>query len=173
MDNDGATTADGLEVAVTVRMATPAGRALSALREAGARLVVMVDDNGRPRTVLPEATLAAAPPARPISSCAPVWPAATFAPPEEGEQDQGASPAGQERPRAGDRTVVVQHGQVAGVVPVPRLIDRPGLTARVLERVMMTTGRILMVVRYKWRRYPSHVSQRTGHGPGDIGPGST
>jgi hypothetical protein len=164
VNDDSATTADGLEVAVTVRMTTPAGRALSALRNAGAKLVVIVDDNGRARTVIPETTLAAAPPARPVSSCTPAWPAATFAPPE---------PGGQERPRAGDRTVVVQHGQVAGVVPVPRLIDRPGLTARVLERIMMTTGRILMVVQYKWRRCPSHVSQRTGHGPGDTRPGST
>jgi hypothetical protein len=163
MDDDDATTADGLEVAVTVCMTTPAGRALSALREAGAKLVVMVDDNGRPRTVVPATTLAAAPPARPISSCRPVWTAATFAPPE---------PAGQERPRAGHRTVIVQHGQVAGVVPVPRLIDRPGLTATVLERVLMTTGRILGVARYKWRRYPSHISHRAEHEPGDIGHGS-
>ena len=163
MDDDDATTADGLEVAVTVRMTTPAGRALSALREAGAKLVVIVDDNGRPRTVVPATTLAAAPPARPISSCTPAWPAATFAPPE---------PAGQDRPRAGHRTVIVQHGQVAGVVPVPRLIDRPGLTARVLERVLMTTGRLLMVIRYRWRRYPPQVPRRTEQGPGETGHGS-
>jgi hypothetical protein len=42
----------------------------------------------------------------------------------------------------------VEGGQIAGVVPVPSLIRGPGLTSRVLERLLWNTGLLISRVRY-------------------------
>jgi hypothetical protein len=48
--------------------------------------------------------------------------------------------------------VVVRGGQIAGVVPVPALIDRPGRISRLLETLLMGTGQVLLRLRYGRRR---------------------
>jgi hypothetical protein len=139
----------GLESAVAAGRDEPAGQALSRLRQAGASLVVTVDADGRPQTVVPEKTLAAARPGRQVAACKPAWPAATFIQPASAEDARRLAGHNQSQPFLGHRTVVVENGQIAGVIPVPALIGRPGRTSRVLERLMWATGSLLMRARYR------------------------
>ncbi len=138
----------GLDSAVVVWGDESAGQALSRLRQAGACLVVTVDADGRPQAVIPEKTLAAARPGQQVAICKPAWPAATFIQPASAEDARRLADHNENQPFLGHRTVVVENGQIAGVVPVPGLIDRPGLTSRVLERLMWATASITLRVRY-------------------------
>jgi hypothetical protein len=138
----------GLEPVVTIRGDEPAGQALSRLRQAGASLVVTVDAEGRPQTVVPEKTLAAVRPGQQAAACKPAWPAATFVQPASAQDARRLAAHNQNQPFLGHRTVVVQAGQIAGVVPVPALIDRPGRTSRMLERLLWATGTLIMRARY-------------------------
>jgi signal-transduction protein with cAMP-binding, CBS, and nucleotidyltransferase domain len=139
----------GLEPAVAVRGDEPAGQALSRLRQAGASLVVTVDADGRPQTVVPERTLAAARPGQQAAACKPVWPAATFIQPASAEDARRLAAHNQNQPFPGHRTVVVENGQITGVLPVPELINRPGPASRVLERLLWATGSLAMRLRYR------------------------
>jgi hypothetical protein len=146
---------DGLEPVVVALQTEPAGRALASLRRAQARLVVTVDGHGCPRTVVPARTLAAAGPAQEVASCGPAWPAETFT--ESQDAAFLANPGSDRRVpglarSAGRRVVVVRGGQIAGVVPVPALIDRPGRISRLLETLLMGTGQVLLRLRYGRRR---------------------
>jgi hypothetical protein len=138
----------GLERAVAASSDAPAGQALSRLRQAGASLLVTVDADGRPQTVVPEHILAAARPGQRAASCQPAWPAATFIQPTSGEDARLLAAHNQNQPFLGHRTVVIEKGQLAGVVPVPVLINRPGPASQVLERVLWTTGTLIARVRY-------------------------
>jgi hypothetical protein len=138
----------GLDPAVAVRGDESTGQALSRLRQAGASLVVTVDADGRPQTVVPAKTLAASRPGQQVATCKPAWPAATFIQPASGEDARRLAAHNENQPFWGHRTVVVEDGQIAGVVPVPALIDRPGQISRVLERLMWATGTLMMRVRY-------------------------
>jgi hypothetical protein len=71
----------GLEPAVAMHEDKPAGEALWELRQAGASLAVIVDAHDSPQKVVPERTLAAAPPGQKAAACTPAWPAATFVQP--------------------------------------------------------------------------------------------
>jgi hypothetical protein len=138
----------GLEPAVAARGDEPAGQALSRLRQAGALLVVTVDADDYPQTVVPEASLVAARPGQPAASCQPAWPAATFIQPASAEDARRLAVHNQNQPFLGHRTVVIEHGQLAGVVPVPALINRPGPVSQVLERLLWTTGTLIARVRH-------------------------
>jgi hypothetical protein len=138
----------GLESVVAVRGDEPAGQALSRLQRAGASLVVTVDADGRPQTVVPERTLAAARPGQQVAACKPTWPAATFIQPASAEDARRLAAHNENQPFPGHRTVVVENGQITGVVPVPALINRPGPASRVLERLLWATGSLTMRVRY-------------------------
>jgi hypothetical protein len=139
----------GLDPAVAAEGDEPAGQALSRLRQAGAALVVTLDAHGRPRTVVPEKTLAAASAGQRVASCQPAWPAATFLQPASAEEARQLAAHNQSQPFLGHRTVVIENGQIVGVVPVPALITRPGRTSRVLERLMWATGSLIMRMRYR------------------------
>jgi hypothetical protein len=141
----------GLEPAVAVRGDEPAGQALSRLRQAGASLVVTLDAHGRPQTVVPEKTLTAARAGQQVATCQPAWPAATFIQPASAEDTRRLAAHNQNQPFLGHRTVVVENGRIAGVVPVPALTGRPGRTSRVLERLMWATGSLIMRARYRRR----------------------
>jgi len=67
--------------------------------------------------------------------------------------------AGQSQPWLGHRTVIVEGGQIAGVVPVPTLINRPGPTTRVLERLLWNTGLLIARVRYAGMSRSPHRDQ--------------
>lgn len=138
----------GLEPAVAAGADQRAGQALSRLRQAGASLVVTVDAGGHPQTVVPEATLAAAPAGQRAGCCQPAWPAATFIQPVSAQDAQRLAAHNQSQPFLGYRTVVIENGQIAGVIPVPALINRPGPLSRALERVLWTTGIVTGRVRY-------------------------
>jgi hypothetical protein len=119
------------------------------LRQARALLAVILDANDYPQAVVPERTLAAAPPGQKVATCKPVWPAATFLWPGSAE-DAGRLAAHNERqPFLGHRTVIVENGQIAGVVPIPALIGRPGPTSRALEWLLWNTGLLIARVRYR------------------------
>ena len=139
----------GLESAVAVGQDESAGQALSRLRLAGASLVVTVDAGDRPQTVVPVKTLAAAPAGQQVATCKPVWPAATFIQPASAEDARRLAAHNENQPFLGHRTVVVENGRIAGVVPVPALTNRPGRTSRVLDRLMWATGSLIMRVRYR------------------------
>jgi hypothetical protein len=138
----------GLESAVEACWDEPAGQALSRLREAGAPLLVVVDAEGNPQTVVPERTLAAAGPAQQVARCKPAWPAATFIQPASVKEARRLAARSESQPFLGHRTVVIENGQLAGVVPVPSLLGRPGRASRLLERVFWTTGMLIARVRY-------------------------
>lgn len=138
----------GLDSAVVVCGDESAGQALSRLRQAGACLVVTVDADGRPQAVIPEKTLAAARPGQQVAICKPAWPAATFIQPASAEDARRLADHNENQPFPGHRTVVVENGQIAGVMPVPGLINRPGRISRVLERLMRATASITLRVRY-------------------------
>jgi signal-transduction protein with cAMP-binding, CBS, and nucleotidyltransferase domain len=138
----------GLDSAVVVRRDESAEEALSRLRHAGASLVVTVDADGRPQTVVPEKALGTARPGQQVVTCKSAWPAAIFIQPVSDEDARRVAAHNESQPLLGHRTVVVENGQIAGVVPVPGLIDRPGRTSRVLERLMWATGSLTMRVRY-------------------------
>jgi hypothetical protein len=138
----------GLEPAVAVGADVPAGQALSDLRQAGASLAVIVDAQDYPQKVVPEKTLAAAPAGQKAAACKPAWPAATFIQPASAADVRRLAAHNQSQPWLGHRTVIVEGGQIAGVVPVPSLIRRPGLTSRVLERLLWNTGLLISRVRY-------------------------
>ena len=139
----------GLESAVAIRGDEPAGQARSRLRQAGASLVVTLDAHGRPQAVVPEKTLMAARAGQQVATCQPAWPAATFIQPASAEDARRLGAHNQNQPFVGYRTVVVEAGQIAGAVPVPALIDRPGRTSRVLERLLRATGSLIMRARYR------------------------
>jgi hypothetical protein len=64
-------------------------------------------------------------------------------------EDAGRLAAHNERqPFLGHRTVIAENGQIAGVVPVPALIARPGPTSRTLEWLFWNTGLLIARVRY-------------------------
>jgi hypothetical protein len=138
----------GLEAAVVVGEDVPAGQALSELRRAGASLAVVVDAQGYPQKVVPGKTLAAAPAGQKAAACKPAWPAATFIQPASAADARRLAAHNQSQRWLGHRTVIVEGGQIAGVVPVPSLIRRPGLTSRVLERLLWNTGMLISRVRY-------------------------
>jgi hypothetical protein len=139
----------GLEPAIAVRGDEPAGQALSRLRQAGTRLAVIVDVHEYAQTVVPEKTLAAAPPGQQAAACKPAWPAATFIQPASAADARRLATHNQSQPWFGHRTVVIENGQIAGVVPVPALLNRPGPTSRVLERMFWHTGMLIARVRYR------------------------
>jgi hypothetical protein len=138
----------GLEPVVAIGGDEPAGQALSRLRQAGASLAVTVDADGRPQTVVPAKTLAAARPGQQAAACQPAWPAAIFIQPASAEDARRLAAHNQSQPFLGHRTVVVEDGQIAGVVPVPALIGRPGRTSRMLERLLWAAGTLTMRARY-------------------------
>jgi hypothetical protein len=138
----------GLEPAVAVGEDASAGQALSSLHQAGASLVVIVDAHDYPQKVVPEKTLAAAPARQKAAACKPAWPAATFIQPASAADARRVAAHNESQPWFGHRTVIVENGQIAGVVPVPALINRPGLTSRVLERLLWNTGMLIARVRY-------------------------
>jgi hypothetical protein len=138
----------GLERAVAASGDASAEQALSRLRQAGASLLVTVDAEGRPQTVVPVATLVAARAGQRTASCQPAWAAATFIQPASAEDARRLAAHNENQPFVGHRTVVIQNGQLAGVVPVPGLINRPGPTSAVLERVLWTTGTLIARIRY-------------------------
>jgi signal-transduction protein with cAMP-binding, CBS, and nucleotidyltransferase domain len=119
----------GLEPAVAIRGDESAGQALSRMRQAGASLVVTLDADGRPQTVVPEKTLTAAQAGQQAATCQPAWPAATFIQPASASEARRLAAHNQNQPFLGHRTVVVETGRIAGVVPLPALIDRPGPTS--------------------------------------------
>jgi hypothetical protein len=139
----------GLEPAVAIRGDEPAGQALARLRQAGARLAVIVDADDSPHTVVPEKTLAAAPPGRQVAACKPAWPAATFLQPASAADARRLAAHNQSQPFLGHRTVVIENGQIAGVLPVPSLLNRPGFTSRILESLFWHTGMLIARVRYR------------------------
>jgi hypothetical protein len=139
----------GLEPAVAVRGDELTGQALARLRQAGARLAVIVDAHDNPQKVMPEKTLAAAPPGQQATACKPAWPAATFIQPASAADAQRLAAHNQSQPWFGHRTVVIENGRIAGVVPLPALLNRPGPTTRALERVFWHTGILLARVRYR------------------------
>ncbi|HSR83251.1 MAG TPA: hypothetical protein VLM11_03615 [Streptosporangiaceae bacterium] len=141
----------GLEPAVPVPVTCLTEDALSAVRVAGVRLAVTVDDSGRFRAVVPVSTLEASHPGQRVSACRRAWPATVFVEPASPQEAEHAAAQRQDEPKAGHRIVVVCQGQLAGVVPVPGLIDRPGVTSKLLEMALMNTGRIITRIRY--RRY--------------------
>lgn len=138
----------GLEPAIVVGEDALAGQALSDLRQAGASLVVIIDAHDSPQKVVPEKTLAAAPAGQQVTACEPTWPAATFIQPASAEDARRLATHNEGQPRLGYRTVIVAGGQIAGVVPIPALINRPGPTSRVLERLLWNTGMLIARVRY-------------------------
>jgi hypothetical protein len=138
----------GLEPAVAVGGDEPAGQVLSQLRQAGAWLAVILDADDYPQAVVPEKTLAAAPAGQKVATCKPAWPAAAFLQPASAQDARRLAAHNQSQPWLGHRTVVVENGQIAGVVPIPALIDRPGPTSRVLEWLLWNTGLLTARVRY-------------------------
>ena len=120
----------GLESAIAVSGDEPAGQALSSLRQAGASLVVTLGAGGRPQEVVPAKTLAATPPGQQVATCKPAWPAATFIQPSSAEDAQRVAVDNEHQPFLGHRTVVVENGRIAGVVPVPALISLWGARSR-------------------------------------------
>jgi hypothetical protein len=149
----------GLEPAVAVGEDLPAGQALSDLRQAGASLAVIVDGHDYPQKVVPEKTLAAAPAGQKAAACKPAWPAAAFIQPASAADARRLAAHNQGQPWLGHRTVIVEGGQIAGVVPVPSLIGRPGLTSRVLERLLWNTGVLIARVRYGHMSRSPHRNQ--------------
>jgi hypothetical protein len=139
----------GLEPAVSVPATYLTEDALSTVRLAGVRLAVTVDDSGRFRTVVPASTLEAARPGQRVSACRPAWPATVFVEPASPQEAERAAAQRQDEPKAGHRIVVVCQGQLAGVVPVPSVINRPGVTSKLLEMALMNTGRIITRIRYR------------------------
>lgn len=107
-----------------------------------------VSAGGRPQEVVPAKTLAATPPGQQVATCKPAWPAATFIQPSSAEDAQRVAVDNEHQPFLGHRTVVVENGRIAGVVPVPALLARPGRTSRLLERLFWATGSLVMRVRY-------------------------
>jgi len=138
----------GLEPAIAVDQDALAGQALSDLRQAGVSLVVIVDADSSPQQVVPEKTLVAAPAGQKVTACTPAWPAATFIQPASAEDARRPAAHDQGQPRPGHRTVIIEGGRIAGVVPIPALINRPGPTSRVLERLLWNTGMLIARVRY-------------------------
>jgi hypothetical protein len=138
----------GLEAAVAVGEDVPAGQALSELHRAGVSLAVILDAQDYPQKVVPERTLTAAPSGQKAAACKPAWPAAAFIQPASAADARRLAAHNKGQPFLGHRTVVVEGGQIAGVVPVPSLIRRPGLTSRVLERLLWNTGMLIARVRY-------------------------
>jgi hypothetical protein len=138
----------GLETAVAAGADALAGQALSDLRQAGGSLVVIVDAHGHPQKVVPERTLAAAPAGQRVIACTPAWPAATFIQPASAQDARRLAAQNESQSWFGQRTVIVESGQIAGVVPVPALIKRPGPASRVLERLLWNTGLLTARVRY-------------------------
>lgn len=102
----------GPESAVEACWDEPAGQALARLREAGAPLLVVVDAEGNPQTVVPERTLAAAGPAQQVARCKPAWPAATFIQPASVEEARRLAARNESQPFLGHRTVVIENGQL-------------------------------------------------------------
>ena len=96
----------GLERAVAASGGgAPARQALSRLRQAGASPLVTVDAEGRPQTVVPEATLAAARAGQPAAlHCQPAWAAATFIQPASAEDARRLAAHNENQPFVGHRT---------------------------------------------------------------------
>ena len=114
----------GLEPAVPVCGDEPAGQALSRLRQAGASLVVTLDAEGRPQTVVPEKTLAAARAGQQVATCQLAWPAATFIQPASAEDARRLAAHNQNQPFRGapDRGSGKRPDRRSGAGPGP---DRP------------------------------------------------
>ena len=148
---DAPETGPGLEPAIAATADQPAGQVLAALREAGAKVAVVMDTNGRPHRVVPDRTFAKAPIDRPAASCKPAWPAAVFHEPTNPAERQRNTElwlsGGYERPPFGSRTVVMRGTKVIGLIPVPSLLGRPGPATRVLERALTLTASLILRAR--------------------------
>jgi hypothetical protein len=122
-----------------------------ALRDAGVNVAVVMDTNGHPHRVVPQATLTKAPPDRPAASCRPAWSAHTFQEPTTPAQRQRTTDlwlsGGYEPPPYGSRTVVMRGARLIGLIPVPRLFEHPGPATTLLQRIITPLATLIMKAR--------------------------